>query len=78
MSIWNKRFSTNGWSTVQKYSKVARNGYCIEALILSINMIFPHWGNDYFKEKYIKATEYDYEHSQQALLLADNQYILSK
>ena len=40
--------------------------------------IFPHWGNSYFKDKYVKATEYAYKHSQQALLLADNQYILSE
>jgi dipeptidase E len=40
--------------------------------------IFPHWGNDYFKDKYVKATEYAYENSQQALLLADNQYVLSE
>jgi dipeptidase E len=40
--------------------------------------IFPHWGSEDFKEKYIKATEYAYEHSQQALLLADNQYVLSE
>ncbi|MDH5533855.1 MAG: peptidase E [Candidatus Pacebacteria bacterium] len=38
--------------------------------------IFPHWGNSYFKDKYVKATEYAYANSQQALLLADNQYLL--
>lgn len=38
--------------------------------------IFPHWGSDYFKERYKKATEHSYQYAQPAILLADNQYIL--
>lgn len=39
MSIWNERYQEKGWSTTQAYAKASRSGFCIEALVLSINML---------------------------------------
>lgn len=39
MNIWNNRFKENGWSTTSAYVKAKQSGFCIEALVLSNNML---------------------------------------
>lgn len=38
--------------------------------------IFPHWGSEYFKERYKKVTDFAYENNFPGMLLSDNQYLL--
>jgi hypothetical protein len=38
-NIYNKRFKDKSWETIKRYSKAKKEGFCIEALILSINSL---------------------------------------
>jgi|GEM_PF-5522083 len=38
-NIWNKRFKNRGWEITRAHSQALKNGYCIEALILSMNKL---------------------------------------
>jgi len=38
-SLWNFRFSPNAWDTTKLYAKAVREGFYIEALVLSINIL---------------------------------------
>ena len=39
-------------------------------------VIYPHWGNPYFKEKYNKTMTFAYQNNFPGILLADNQYLV--
>lgn len=40
-------------------------------------IIFPHWGSDHFKKRYMNAMESAYKKGQKIILLTDDQYVMS-